>query len=201
MRRQELWCPHTIGLLAPPSQTHGCIPCAAAAVANEAVAVKTRSDVLDRAGRWHSYSQPCGWALGLEQPLLGIQVMEVMIEWGQTRWLLCRPKGSTNCGKFWAPGRRKRHTEKRGEFPGGFFGGFFSGPKYILKHMYLGRKKNPPKNPPGNPPRNQKNPSENPPRIHQKSTTQNTYGFQRNASQKIKGAQSQKLTLPISLRA
>ena len=70
MRRQKLWCPHTIGLLTPPSQTHGCFPCAAAAGANGAVAVKTRSDVLYRAGRWHSYSQPCGRVLGLEQPFL-----------------------------------------------------------------------------------------------------------------------------------
>ena len=32
--------------------------------------------------------------------LLGIQVMEVMIEWWQTRWFLGRPRGSPNCGKF-----------------------------------------------------------------------------------------------------
>ena len=59
MRWQEPWCHHTIVLLAPPSQSHGRIPCAAAAGANEAVAVEARSDVLDRAGRWQSYSQLC----------------------------------------------------------------------------------------------------------------------------------------------
>ena len=85
MRWQELWCHHTIVLLAPPSQSHGCIPCAAAAGANEAVAVEARSDVLDRAGRWHSYSQRCGWVLGVEQPLLRILAMKVMMEWGQMR--------------------------------------------------------------------------------------------------------------------
>ena len=88
MRWQELWCHHTIVLLAPPSQSHGCIPCAAAAGANEAVAVEARSDVLDRAGRWQSYSQPCGWVLGLGQASLGIQAMKVMIEWGQMGWLM-----------------------------------------------------------------------------------------------------------------
>ena len=128
MRRQELWCPHTIGLLAPPSQTHGCIPCDVAAGTNGTVAVKTRRDVLDRAGRGHSYSQTCGWVLRKEQPLLGVQVMEVRIEWWQTRWFLGPPKGSPDCGKLYAPGHRKMHTEKRCEFPGGCFGGFFLDP-------------------------------------------------------------------------
>ena len=100
MRWQELWCHHTIVLLAPPSQSHGCIPCAAAAGANEAVAVEARSDVLDRAGRWQSYSQPCGWVLGLGQPLLGIQAMKVMIEWGQMGWLYVGPRDLPTAGIF-----------------------------------------------------------------------------------------------------
>ena len=89
------------------------------------MAVEARSDVLDRAGRWQSYSQPCGWVLGLGQPLLGIQAMKVMIEWGQMGWLYVGPRDLPTAGNFRLQdaekGTRKNAVNFRVDFSVDFF--------------------------------------------------------------------------------